>query len=87
MLFMNKQFPRARGASNVGEDEDEPALEQAWPHLQIVYEFFLRFVVSHDVDPKIAKKYVDQTCAGACLWLAGERASRQLLPTFHHTFW
>merc|ERR1711904_305086 len=43
------------------EDEDEPILELAWPHLQIVYEFFLRFVVSHDVDPKIAKKYLDQT--------------------------
>merc|ERR1719248_503050 len=41
-------------------EEEEPALEQAWPHLQIVYEFFLRFVVSHDVDPKIAKKYIDQ---------------------------
>merc|ERR1719191_2383849 len=41
-------------------DEEEPALETSWPHLQIVYEFFVRFVVSHDVDPKIAKKYVDQ---------------------------
>merc|ERR1719191_110641 len=41
-------------------DEEEPALETSWPHLQIVYEFFLRFVVSHDVDPKIAKKYIDQ---------------------------
>jgi len=35
-------------------------LERAWPHLQIVYEFFLRFVVSNDVDPKIAKRFVDQ---------------------------
>merc|ERR1719299_238424 len=43
-----------------GEDEDEPFLEPAWPHLQIVYEFFLRFVVSHDLDPKVAKKYIDQ---------------------------
>ena len=24
----------------------EPVLEKAWPHLQIVYEFFLRFVQS-----------------------------------------
>merc|ERR1719421_1977325 len=42
-------------------EDDEPALERAWPHLQIVYEFFLRFVVSNDVDPKIAKRFVDQT--------------------------
>jgi len=41
-------------------EDDEPLLESAWPHLQIVYEFFLRFVVSNDVDPKIAKRFVDQ---------------------------
>jgi serine/threonine-protein phosphatase 2A regulatory subunit B' len=41
-------------------DEDEPSLEKAWPHLQIVYEFFLRFVVSNDTDPKVAKRFVDQ---------------------------
>ena len=45
---------RARGAPDA--DDEEPSLEGSWPHLQIVYEFFLRFVVSHDVDPKIAKK-------------------------------
>merc|ERR1719377_249187 len=41
-------------------EDEEPMLEGAWPHLQIVYEFFLRFVVSNDVDPKIAKRFVDQ---------------------------
>lgn len=71
-------------------EEDEPVLELAWPHLQLVYEvrcaatsltptslsispgalphtsrafpfqFFLRFVVSTEVNAKIAKKYVDQ---------------------------
>jgi len=41
-------------------EEEEPALESSWPHLQIVYEFFLRFVVSNDVDPKIAKRFIDQ---------------------------
>jgi len=41
-------------------EDEEPTLEKAWPHLQIVYEFFLRFVVSNDVDPKIAKRFVDQ---------------------------
>ena len=29
--------------------------------LQVVYEFFLRFVVSTEVNGKVAKKYVDQT--------------------------
>ncbi|XP_065219830.1 serine/threonine-protein phosphatase 2A 56 kDa regulatory subunit gamma isoform-like isoform X2 [Planococcus citri] len=41
-------------------EEDEPTLEAAWPHLQLVYEFFLRFIESPDFQPSIAKKYVDQ---------------------------
>ncbi|BGP53682.1 serine/threonine-protein phosphatase 2A 56 kDa regulatory subunit delta isoform [Rhodotorula sphaerocarpa] len=41
-------------------EEDEPVLELAWPHLQIVYEFFLRFVESPDFNTNIAKRYIDQ---------------------------
>ncbi|BES91169.1 Protein phosphatase 2A regulatory B subunit (B56 family) [Nesidiocoris tenuis] len=41
-------------------EEDEPTLEAAWPHLQLVYEFFLRFLESSDFSPNIAKKYIDQ---------------------------
>ena len=40
-------------------EEDEPVLELAWPHLQIVYEFFLRFIESPDFNTYIAKKYID----------------------------
>ncbi|OBZ88893.1 Serine/threonine-protein phosphatase 2A regulatory subunit delta isoform [Choanephora cucurbitarum] len=49
-------------AVNEGFDpeEDEPALETAWPHLQLVYEFFLRFVESQEFNPQIARKYIDQ---------------------------
>uniref|UniRef100_A0A8D3A2H5 Serine/threonine protein phosphatase 2A regulatory subunit n=1 Tax=Scophthalmus maximus TaxID=52904 RepID=A0A8D3A2H5_SCOMX len=41
-------------------EEDEPTLEAAWPHLQLVYEFILRFLESPDFQPNIAKKYIDQ---------------------------
>lgn len=41
-------------------EEDEPVLEASWPHLQVVYEFFLRFIVSSEVKSKNAKKYVTQ---------------------------
>ncbi|KAL0269668.1 UNVERIFIED_CONTAM: hypothetical protein PYX00_007317 [Menopon gallinae] len=41
-------------------EEDEPTLEAAWPHLQFVYDFFLRFLESPDFQPNIAKKYIDQ---------------------------
>ncbi len=41
-------------------DEEEPALEPAWPHLQAAYEFLLRYVVSSDTDAKVAKRHIDQ---------------------------
>eukprot|EP00897_Mesotaenium_endlicherianum_P001966 jgi/Mesen1/1798/ME000014S01196 len=41
-------------------EEEEPTMEPAWPHLQIVYEFLLRYVVSNETDAKVAKKYIDQ---------------------------
>lgn len=46
--------------SSGGEDgEEEPFLEPSWSHLQLVYEFLLRFIVSAEVKPKTAKKYID----------------------------
>ena len=41
-------------------EEDEPTLESSWPHLQLIYEFFLRFLESQDFQPSIAKKHIDQ---------------------------
>ncbi|CAG5126846.1 unnamed protein product, partial [Candidula unifasciata] len=41
-------------------EEDEPTLEAAWPHLQLVYEFFLRFLECPDFQPNTAKRYIDQ---------------------------
>lgn len=38
-------------------DEDEPMLEVSWPHMQLVYEILLRFVLSKEVDSKTAKEY------------------------------
>lgn len=42
-------------------DEEEPSMEPMWPHLQIVYEFLLRFVASPELDAKLAKKYIDHS--------------------------
>jgi len=49
------------GTREYDPEEDEPVLEAAWPHLQYVYEFLLRFVVSNETDPKVVKKYIDQS--------------------------
>ncbi|CAM8963003.1 hypothetical protein QQ045_005396 [Rhodiola kirilowii] len=42
-------------------EEEEPYLEPSWPHLQLVYELLLRYVVSSDTDTKIAKRYIDHS--------------------------
>jgi len=39
------------------EDEEAP-VQSSWPHLQAVYEFMLRFVVSSEVKPKVARKHL-----------------------------
>lgn len=37
-------------------EEDEPTLEAAWPHLQLVYELFLRILEAPDFQPNLAKR-------------------------------
>uniref|UniRef100_A0A8C6VRE6 Serine/threonine protein phosphatase 2A regulatory subunit n=1 Tax=Nothobranchius furzeri TaxID=105023 RepID=A0A8C6VRE6_NOTFU len=41
-------------------EEDEPTLEVSWPHIQLVYEFLLRFLENPDFQPSIAKRFIDQ---------------------------
>lgn len=40
-------------------DEDEPVSELSWPHMQAIYEFFLRFIESPDFSHQVAKHYID----------------------------
>ncbi|VFQ83650.1 unnamed protein product [Cuscuta campestris] len=60
-------FPPAphHGAGGEGgggdPEEDDMFLEPSWPHLQLVYELLLRYVLSTDIDTKIAKRYLDHT--------------------------
>ncbi|KAK2990967.1 hypothetical protein RJ640_007115 [Escallonia rubra] len=49
------------GSENVDPEEDEPYLEPSWPHLQLVYELLLRYVVSPETDTKVAKRYIDHS--------------------------
>ena len=42
----------------IDPEEEEPVFEAAWPHLQIVYEFFLRFIVSGDLDVRLMRKFI-----------------------------
>lgn len=49
------------GIEATDPEEEEPYLEPSWPHLQLVYELLLRYVVSQDTDTKIAKRYIDHS--------------------------
>ena len=42
-------------------EDEEPLVDPAWSHLQIVYEFLLRFVASPETDAKLTKKYIDHS--------------------------
>jgi serine/threonine-protein phosphatase 2A regulatory subunit B' len=53
--------PSSPTTTEFDPEEDEPTLEAAWPHLQLVYEFFLRFLESQDFQSITAKKYIDQS--------------------------
>lgn len=61
MVSVNLFRPFPPATEDFDPDEDEPVLDPAWPHLQVVYEFLLRFVVSDEVKAKVAKKYLSHT--------------------------
>lgn len=67
-------------------EEEEPAMEPAWPHLQIVYEFLLRFVASTETDAKLAKRYVDHSFVLRLLDLfdSEDQREREYLKTILH---
>ncbi|KAG6494428.1 serine/threonine protein phosphatase 2A 57 kDa regulatory subunit B' alpha isoform-like [Zingiber officinale] len=49
------------GAEPADLEEEDPYLDPAWPHLQLVYELLLRYVVSSDTEAKVAKRYIDHS--------------------------
>ncbi|KAM0042631.1 putative protein phosphatase 2A, regulatory B subunit, B56, armadillo-like helical [Helianthus debilis subsp. tardiflorus] len=49
------------GAIDGDPEEDDMYLEPSWAHLQLVYELLLRYVVSHDTDTKVAKRFIDHS--------------------------
>lgn len=68
------------------QEEDEPTFEASWPHLQVVYEFFLRFLESPEFQPNTGKKYIDQRFVSSVLELfdSEDPRERDLLKTILH---
>lgn len=67
-------------------EEEEPAMDPAWPHLQIVYELLLRFVASPETDAKVAKRYIDHSfvCKLLDLFDSEDPREREYLKTILH---
>jgi len=45
----------------VDPDEDEPQLEEAWPHLQLVYELLLKFLMQPALKPDLILKFINKS--------------------------
>lgn len=67
-------------------EEEEPLMDPSWPHLQIVYEFLLRFVGSAETDAKLAKRYIDHSFVVRLLDLfdSEDPREREYLKTILH---
>ncbi|KAJ0112021.1 hypothetical protein Patl1_01959 [Pistacia atlantica] len=78
--------PDNKGLEMYDPDEDEPTMEPAWPHLQIVYEILLRFVASQETDSKLAKRYIDHSFVLRLLDLfdSEDQREREYLKTILH---
>lgn len=70
-------------------EEEEPSMDPSWPHLQVVYELFLRFVASPELDAKLAKRFIDQSFILRLLDLFDSEDSREreyLKMTLHRIY-
>lgn len=91
LMFANNLFrPIPPPINPTGEvfdpEEDEPVAEAAWPHLQLVYEFFLKFLESPDFSTNVAKQYIDHAFILQILELfdSEDPRERDLLKTTLH---
>ncbi|XP_047309996.1 serine/threonine protein phosphatase 2A 57 kDa regulatory subunit B' theta isoform-like [Impatiens glandulifera] len=67
-------------------EEEEPSMDPSWSHLQMVYEFLMRFVTSPETDAKLAKQYIDQSFVSRLLDLfdSEDPREREYLKTVLH---
>ncbi|XP_039274797.2 serine/threonine-protein phosphatase 2A 56 kDa regulatory subunit alpha isoform-like [Styela clava] len=67
-------------------DEDDAIFDPAWPHLELVYQYFLHFLEANDFQPSIAKKYMDTRFVTRLLYVFGsdDMRERDILKTILH---
>jgi len=81
--FANKNNKKQQ---QVDPDEDEPHLEEAWPHLQLVYELFLKFMMSNHFSGKTMANNISQNFISQFLELfdSEDPRERDYLKTILH---
>ncbi|OIV90948.1 hypothetical protein TanjilG_16908 [Lupinus angustifolius] len=70
----------------VDPEDDDRYLDPSWPHLQIVYEILLRYIVSTETDIKTSKRYIDHIFVLKLLDLfeSEDQREREYLKTILH---
>ena len=73
-------------ASSVDPDEDEPHLEEAWPHLQLVYELLLKFILTTHLRNDVIVKHISNNFINSFLELfdSEDPRERDYLKTILH---
>jgi serine/threonine-protein phosphatase 2A regulatory subunit B' len=59
-IFRKLPTPSEKKINEIDQEEDEPNFDPSWPHLQLVYEVFLKVLESSEFQTNIAKKFIDQ---------------------------
>ena len=72
--------------SSVDPDEDEPHLEEAWPHLQLVYELLLKFILTVHLKNEVIAGHVTNNFINCFLELfdSEDPRERDYLKTILH---
>jgi len=72
--------------SSVDPDEDEPHLEEAWPHLQLVYELLLKFILNPHLKSDVIVKQISNQFINCFLELfdSEDPRERDYLKTILH---
>ncbi|EPS61839.1 hypothetical protein M569_12952 [Genlisea aurea] len=74
------------GSDRADPEEEETFMDPSWPHLQLVYELLLRYVVSSETDGRAAKRYIDHSFLSKLLELfdTEDQREREYVKTILH---
>ncbi|XP_061363981.1 serine/threonine protein phosphatase 2A 57 kDa regulatory subunit B' beta isoform-like [Gastrolobium bilobum] len=74
------------GTETMDPEDDDTYMDPSWPHLQLVYEILLRYIVASETDIKTSKRYIDHVFVLKLLDLfdSEDQREREYLKTILH---